>query len=122
MNGHNNITYQNIETNVPANNSPQLSGRIEFYNPIHLQSIDSDGRSTNNSGNRERIISMNSDSLSIIVNENSNIDEDIFRHQIRPLHIAAVILAISALLSVFAACYVITRLLKSNAYVTGGTE
>ncbi|XP_014607607.1 PREDICTED: uncharacterized protein LOC106788663 [Polistes canadensis] len=122
MNGQNNITYQNIDRNVPANSSPQLSDRIEFYNPIHLQSIESDERSTNNSSSRERIIPMNSDSLSIMVNENSNIDEDIFLHQIRPLHIAAVVLAISALLSVFAACYVITRLLKSNAYIIGDTE
>ncbi|XP_015180567.1 PREDICTED: uncharacterized protein LOC107068560 [Polistes dominula] len=120
MNYQNNITYQNQNTNIPANNNPQLSNRIDFHNQI--QSIDSYGRSTNNSSSRERIISLNSDSFSITVNESSNIDDDTFQHQIRPLHIAAVVLAISALVSVFAACYVITRLLKSDAYIIGNTE
>ena len=38
---------------------------------------------------------------------------DPLRHRIRPLHVAAVVLAIAALTSVLAACYVITRFTNS---------
>ncbi|XP_046414801.1 uncharacterized protein LOC124176941 [Neodiprion fabricii] len=36
--------------------------------------------------------------------------------QVKPLHVAALILALAALISVLAACYVVTRFLRSNPY------
>ncbi|KAI4502384.1 hypothetical protein M0802_002296, partial [Mischocyttarus mexicanus] len=113
MNLNDNITYQNDGFNRP-------NGRIALYD--QAPSIESDIRSFNYSSSRDRIISINSDSETTTINESTNNDDDFFQHQIRPLHIAAVILAISALISVFAACYVITRLLKINTYITGDTE
>ncbi|XP_012282346.1 uncharacterized protein LOC105700768 [Orussus abietinus] len=40
----------------------------------------------------------------------------------RPLHVAAVVLALAALISVLAACYVITRFLRSYPYVGSSVE
>ncbi|XP_029179092.1 uncharacterized protein LOC114946646 [Nylanderia fulva] len=38
--------------------------------------------------------------------------------RVRALHVAALILAIAALISVLASCYVVTRFLRSNRYMT----
>ncbi|XP_034178135.2 uncharacterized protein LOC117603264 [Osmia lignaria lignaria] len=42
--------------------------------------------------------------------------------RVKPLHVAAVVLAIAALISVLAACYVITRFLKTNPYTITNME
>ncbi|KAK1122350.1 hypothetical protein K0M31_009572 [Melipona bicolor] len=42
--------------------------------------------------------------------------------RVKPLHVAALILAIAALISVLAACYVVTRFLKTNPYTVGSVE
>ncbi|CAL7950580.1 unnamed protein product [Xylocopa violacea] len=41
---------------------------------------------------------------------------------VKPLHVAALALTIAALISVLAACYVITRFLKTNPYTVGSVE
>ncbi|XP_017788853.1 PREDICTED: uncharacterized protein LOC108571347 [Habropoda laboriosa] len=42
--------------------------------------------------------------------------------RVKSLHVAALVLAIAALISVLAACYVITRFLKTNPYIVGSVE
>ncbi|XP_029666050.1 uncharacterized protein LOC115237247 [Formica exsecta] len=43
--------------------------------------------------------------------------DGLLRNRVRALHVAALVLAIAALISVLASCYVVTRFLKSNRYV-----
>ncbi|XP_050462437.1 uncharacterized protein LOC126857250 [Cataglyphis hispanica] len=43
--------------------------------------------------------------------------DGLLRDRVRALHVAALVLAIAALISVLASCYVVTRFLKSNRYV-----
>ncbi|XP_003704365.2 uncharacterized protein LOC100880908 [Megachile rotundata] len=44
------------------------------------------------------------------------------QNRVKPLHVAALVLAIAALISVLAACYVITRFLKTNPYTISNME
>ncbi|XP_076678961.1 uncharacterized protein LOC143374609 isoform X2 [Andrena cerasifolii] len=46
----------------------------------------------------------------------------LLQNHVKPLHVAALVLAIAALISVLAACYVITRFLKTNPYTVGSVE
>ncbi|TGZ46995.1 uncharacterized protein [Temnothorax longispinosus] len=43
----------------------------------------------------------------------------LLRNRIKALHIAALVLAIAALISVLASCYVVTRFLRNNRYIMG---
>ncbi|XP_011873556.1 PREDICTED: uncharacterized protein LOC105565181 [Vollenhovia emeryi] len=46
-------------------------------------------------------------------------EDRLVRNHIRALHIAALVLAVAALISVLASCYVVTRFLRSNGYIMG---
>ncbi|XP_076240809.1 uncharacterized protein LOC143183200 isoform X2 [Calliopsis andreniformis] len=48
--------------------------------------------------------------------------DQLHQNRVKPLHVAALVLAIAALISVLAACYVITRVLKTNPNTNGSTE
>ncbi|XP_053982629.1 uncharacterized protein LOC128886537 [Hylaeus anthracinus] len=48
--------------------------------------------------------------------------DQLLQNRVKPLHVAALVLAIAALISVLAACYVITRFLKTNPYTVGSVE
>ncbi|XP_076223565.1 uncharacterized protein LOC143174495 isoform X2 [Nomia melanderi] len=48
--------------------------------------------------------------------------DQLLQSRVKPLHFAALLLAIAALISVLAACYVITRFLKANPYTAGSVE
>ncbi|XP_017766861.1 PREDICTED: uncharacterized protein LOC108555605 [Eufriesea mexicana] len=48
--------------------------------------------------------------------------DQFLQNRVKPLHVAALVLAIAALISVLAACYVITRFLKTNPYTVGSVE
>ncbi|XP_043597308.1 uncharacterized protein LOC122574147 [Bombus pyrosoma] len=48
--------------------------------------------------------------------------DQFLENRVKPLHVAALVLAIAALISVLAACYVITRFLKTNPYTVGSVE
>ncbi|XP_015432387.1 PREDICTED: uncharacterized protein LOC107188589 [Dufourea novaeangliae] len=48
--------------------------------------------------------------------------DQLLQSRVKPLHVAALVLAIAALISVLAACYVITRFLKTNPYTIGSVE
>ncbi|XP_078053632.1 uncharacterized protein LOC144479036 [Augochlora pura] len=48
--------------------------------------------------------------------------DQLLQSRVKPLHVAALVLAIAALISVLAACYVITRFLKANPYTVGSVE
>ncbi|XP_076180289.1 uncharacterized protein LOC143153218 [Ptiloglossa arizonensis] len=48
--------------------------------------------------------------------------DQLLQNRVKPLHVAALVLAIAALISVLAACYVITRFLKTNPYTIGSVE
>ncbi|XP_076661514.1 uncharacterized protein LOC143365320 [Halictus rubicundus] len=48
--------------------------------------------------------------------------DQLLQSRVKPLHVAALVLAIAALISVLAACYVITRFLKANPYTAGSVE
>ncbi|XP_020290131.1 uncharacterized protein LOC109857819 [Pseudomyrmex gracilis] len=43
--------------------------------------------------------------------------DQLLRNRVKALHVAALVLAFAALISVLASCYVVTRFLKSNRYV-----
>lgn len=45
--------------------------------------------------------------------------DQFLRNRIKALHIAALVLAVAALISVLASCYVVTRFLRSNHYIMG---
>lgn len=83
-------------------------------------SIDSSGPSTNPAGSRDRFLSIPSDTASTIDQDRGS--DRLLQNRVRPLHVAAFVLAIAALISVLAACYVITRFLKTNPYVAGSVE
>ncbi|KAF7384145.1 hypothetical protein HZH66_012395 [Vespula vulgaris] len=96
---------------IDQNNDFQSINRFNQNN--NLISLDSNRSFTNSSSSsRDQIISITSDSISTI-DEDLNLDQ-LLQHRVRPLHVAAFVLAIAALISVLAACYVITRFLKSN--------
>nr|XP_012223492.1 PREDICTED: uncharacterized protein LOC105672865 [Linepithema humile]XP_012223501.1 PREDICTED: uncharacterized protein LOC105672865 [Linepithema humile]XP_012223511.1 PREDICTED: uncharacterized protein LOC105672865 [Linepithema humile]XP_012223521.1 PREDICTED: uncharacterized protein LOC105672865 [Linepithema humile]XP_012223531.1 PREDICTED: uncharacterized protein LOC105672865 [Linepithema humile]XP_012223540.1 PREDICTED: uncharacterized protein LOC105672865 [Linepithema humile] len=46
----------------------------------------------------------------------------LLRNRVRALHVAALILAFAALISVLASCYVVTRFLRSNRYTMGAVS
>ncbi|KAK2576123.1 hypothetical protein KPH14_007455 [Odynerus spinipes] len=93
---------------------------IRRMNQVSRGSIDSSGPSSNSAASRDRILSIPSDTASTIDQDRGS--DRLLQHRVRPLHVAAFVLAIAALISVLAACYVITRFLKSNPYVAGSVE
>lgn len=93
---------------------------IKRMNQVSRESIDSSGPLTNSAASRDRILSIPSDTASTVNQEYGH--DQLLQHRVRPLHVAAFVLAIAALISVLAACYVITRFLKSNPYVAGSVE
>ncbi|KAL0101057.1 hypothetical protein PUN28_018726 [Cardiocondyla obscurior] len=69
------------------------------------------------SGNRDATLTSQADRKSQDSTESAT--EQTIRNRIRALHVAALVLAVAALISVLASCYVVTRLLRSNRYVIG---
>ncbi|XP_035718871.1 putative E3 ubiquitin-protein ligase protein PFF1365c isoform X2 [Vespa mandarinia] len=107
MNQNNNLT-----SNAGIDQNDNLESSNKFNQNNNLISLNSNRSFTNSSSSSQnQIISISSESISTI---NENLDSNHFlQHRVRPLHVAVFVLAISALISVLAACYVIMRALSS---------
>ncbi|KAG7189254.1 hypothetical protein KM043_008814 [Ampulex compressa] len=108
--------YCNAERPVNASTWIQRRNRIDALEAATDYSGSPDGISSN----REPVGSKEQDPAAI--GRGREYAYPLPPYRIRPLHVAALVLAIAALISVLAACYVITRFLKSNRYVVGRVE
>ncbi|XP_047362427.1 uncharacterized protein LOC124954096 isoform X1 [Vespa velutina] len=106
MNQNNNLT-----SNAGIDQNDDLQSSNKFNQNNNLISLNSSRSFTNSSSSsQDQIISISSESISTI---NENLDSNHFlQHRVRPLHVAVFVLAISALISVLAACYVIMRFIR----------
>ncbi|XP_011703812.1 PREDICTED: uncharacterized protein LOC105459460 [Wasmannia auropunctata] len=68
------------------------------------------------STNRNTILTLQSDRK---YDDPTKSADQLLRSRIRALHIAALVLAVAALISVLASCYVVTRFLRSDRYIMG---
>ncbi|CAK9812627.1 hypothetical protein ANTPLA_LOCUS7467 [Anthophora plagiata] len=92
----------------------------ERVDPVKPPTLDYTGSFNGMSSSRDIMGSIQPDPGSIVGGRESS--DQFLQNRVKPLHVAALVLAIAALISVLAACYVITRFLKTNPYTVGSVE
>ncbi|XP_043264914.1 uncharacterized protein LOC122404756 [Colletes gigas] len=105
-----------------ANHRVNVSTWIHDEDRTDLEepTVDYDGTFNGISSHRDVMGSIRPDPGAIAGGRESS--DQLLQNRVKPLHVAALVLAIAALISVLAACYVITRFLKTNPYTAGSVE